>query len=184
MSRFDRILSGLLLPELYTVPVLAARDYENGFFSLTAPEGWHIEDEGVKGDAHSVLFTPLGRGSGLEARLESRRMAGPTAERFLDATEAALLREAKRDADVTITRLERERFFHGNTPCSQISMERSLHGVPVIVDMRLLFSAGWSHTILRTTVCMGVEPDQIAAYINGLLPSLRFWPEPCGRVEC
>lgn len=174
MGRFDRILPGLLLPELYTVPVLAAREYENGFLTLTAPEGWHLEDQGLREEAHRILLTPSGRGSGLETCLESRALSGPPPERFLGSSEAALLREARRDADVTVTRLSREIFAHRSTPCAQINMERTLNGVPVLVNMHLLFNAGWAHTIMRTTVCIGTDPDHIAAYINALLPSLYF----------
>lgn len=178
MGRFDRILPGLLLPELYTVPVLAAREYENDYLALTAPEGWHLEDLGEREDARVVLLTPLGKGSGLETRLESRALVGPSSERFLGATEASLLREVRHDPGVTVSRLSREVFSHRETPCAQLSMERSLNGVPVLVNMHLLFNAGWAHTVMRTTVCMGAEPDHIAAYINGLLPSLRFKAGP------
>ena len=183
MGRFDRILPGLILPELYTVPVLAAREYENGYLALTAPEGWHLEDLGVREEAHGILLTPSGRGSGLETRLESRALNGPSSERFLGSTEVALLREARQDPDVTVTRLSRETFAHRGTSCAQLSLERSLNGVPVLVNMHLLFNAGWAHTIMRTTVCMGTEPDHIAAYINELLPSLRFMAAPPRREE-
>lgn len=179
MSRFDRILPGLLLPELFSVPFLAARDYENPDLAFIAPDGWHLDDRGEREGRRFILLGACGLdGKKAIPRLliviESRKTPLCPFEEFIPRAEQELRDEAAHSPSLTISSLYGETYRHHDTPCAQVSMERRLGDVPVLVDMRLLFDASPMQHLLHTTVTLSAEAEHLRDYIDVFLPSLRF----------